>query len=102
MAQSASGPSFTSTSERGGAKTLSVIVVLPSTSGLCRDGLPRIGLPAAVGLHLLELAALVHFHGAVLELRDLAERVERRVGEAVGRRLVEGERDEDGAARRAL
>ena len=41
-------------------------------------------------------------HRAVLELGDLAERVERRVGQQVGRRLVVAERDEDRAARRAL
>src|SRR5260221_5817578 len=48
------------------------------------------------------VAALRHAHRAVLELRDLAEGVELRVGEHVRRRLVEGERDEHRTARRAL
>src|SRR5512145_2121645 len=46
-------------------------------------------------------SALHHLHCAVLELRDLAVRVEYRVREEVRRRLVVAERDEDRAARRA-
>src|SRR5688572_6656086 len=46
-------------------------------------------------------AALGQAHGAVLELRDLAERVEHRIGQQVRRCLVEGERNEHRAARRA-
>src|SRR2546428_304690 len=47
------------------------------------------------------LPALGHPHGAVLELRDLADGIERRVGQLVGRGLVIAERDKDRAARRA-
>src|SRR5258707_12378861 len=65
-------------------------------------GLLREGLPAAVARERNELAALLHLHGAILDLRDLAEGIERRVGEQVGGGLVEGERDEDRAARRAV
>src|SRR5687767_8918849 len=46
-------------------------------------------------------AALRHPHRAVLELRDLAEGVEGRVGEQVRRRLVVREGDEHRAARGA-
>src|SRR3954470_23272914 len=54
--------------------------------------LARIARPLAAGLHL---------HRAILELRDLAEGVERRVGEQIGRRFIVGERDEHRTARRA-
>src|SRR5688572_29110292 len=60
------------------------------------------GLSTAIAGERLQLAAALYLHRAVLELRDLAERIERRVGELVGRGLVEGERDEDRAARRAF
>src|ERR1041384_5860188 len=46
-------------------------------------------------------AALADLHRAVLELGDLAERVELRVGEDVGLGRVVRERDETAAARRA-
>src|SRR5512135_2416325 len=59
-------------------------------------------LALAVARVARPFAALGHLDGAVLELGDLAERVERRVGEQVRRRLVERERDEHGAARRAF
>lgn len=36
-------------------------------------------------------SALGHFHRAVLEFGDLAERIERRVGEQIGRRLIMAE-----------
>src|SRR5260370_40504633 len=53
--------------------------------------------PFAVARVAGRRAALRHPHRAVLELRDLAERVEHRVGQDVRRRLVEGEGNEDGA-----
>ena len=59
-------------------------------------------MSAAVAGELGDRAAPGHFHGAVLDLRDLAEGVECRVGELVGRSLVEGERDEDGLPGRAI
>src|SRR5689334_17417992 len=46
-------------------------------------------------------AALADLHRAILELGDLAERVELRVGQDVGRSLVVRERDENAATRRA-
>ena len=48
------------------------------------------------------LAARPHAHRAVLELGDLAERIEDRVGEDVCRRFVVGERDEYRPAGRAF
>src|SRR5262245_29622282 len=42
---------------------------------------------------LRRLAAGGHLHGAVLELRDLAERVEHGIGQLVGRGFVVAERD---------
>src|SRR6185503_17873972 len=46
-------------------------------------------------------AAPRHAPCAILEFRDLAERIEHRIGEHVRRRLVESERNEHRAARRA-
>src|SRR3954468_12198443 len=72
---------------------------------VARDGLRLlllVCLPASVARETRDLPALRDLHRAVLELRDLAERVEGGVGEAVGSGFVEGERDEDRAARRAF
>src|SRR5471030_1317980 len=55
---------------------------------------------AEAGMHR-HRPALLHFHRAVLELRDLADRIEHRVGELVRRRFVKAERDEHRAARGA-
>src|SRR5687768_2354189 len=60
------------------------------------------GLPAAE-THLLRLfAPLAHPHGAILELRNFAEGVERRIGQLIGRRLVKAERNEYRPHRRAF
>src|SRR5438477_9558238 len=67
----------------------------PALLGLVR-------LAAAVARERDELAALAHLYRAVLELGDLAERIERRIREQVRRRLVEGEGNEHGPTRRAF
>src|SRR4051812_49082884 len=81
------------------------IFPLPACSLLVDDGWLAVDLaectPFAVARIAGRRAALRHLHRAILELRDLAERVERRVRQDVRRRLVEGERNEDRAARGA-
>src|SRR5204862_3838015 len=57
--------------------------------------------PLAVSRIARVRAALLYAHRAVLELRDLAEGIEHRIGQQVRSRLVEGERNEHRAARRA-
>src|ERR1035437_3557563 len=57
--------------------------------GGCRQRLAA----AETGMHR-HRPALLHFHRAVFELGDLAERIEHRVGELVRRRFVIAERNE--------
>src|SRR4051812_35224122 len=62
----------------------------------------REGTPFPVARIPRRRAAELHPYRAVLEFRDLAERIELGVGQHVRRRLVVGEGNEDGAARRAV
>jgi hypothetical protein len=64
-----------------------------------RDGLAH---AAAIAALSRRLAARAQAHRAVLELRDLRVRVQRRIGEPVDRRLVVGKGHEHRAPRRAL
>src|SRR5258706_16009566 len=59
-------------------------------------------LAAAVARTRRQFAAAHELDCAVLELGNFAERVERRVGQEAGRRLVIAERDGHRAARRAV
>src|SRR2546429_2805992 len=59
-------------------------------------------LPAAETRMRGHLSAWRDFHRAVLELRDLSERIQRWIGQYVGGGLVITERDEDRALRRAF
>src|SRR5678816_1292095 len=77
-----------------------LICALPLLQDILSLQLPQAAALAVAGIGR-PFAAPGHLRRAVLELRDLAERVELRVGKDVGRRLVERERDENAAARGA-
>ena len=76
-----------------------------SGSVRCPAGPPsggRAALRRAVAAGRAFHSARGHAHRAVLELRDLAERIEHRIRQQVRRRLVVAERNEHRAARRAV
>src|SRR5438105_12370395 len=59
-------------------------------------------LSTAEARTLRKRAANGHTNGAILELGNLAERIERRIGQQIRRRLVVAERDEHRTARHAV
>src|SRR5437016_14639693 len=59
-------------------------------------------LPAAEARMRGHLSAWLDFHRAILELRYLPDRIQRRVGQHIGGGLVIAKRDEDRALRRAF
>src|SRR6266704_2733756 len=91
--------SETKTPGRPGASAIRGQSELRFRCFLLRDGEQRSAAEARVHRHR---TAFRDFHRAVLELRDLADRVEHRVGEHVRRCLVVAERDEHSANRRAV
>src|SRR5947209_1252024 len=90
--------------ERSSPRTNAAIRFMTLLS--CRSGWRGVllleGLPAAVACERRDRTTLRDLHRAVLELGDLPEGIERRIGELVGGGFVERERDEDRTARRAL